>query len=226
MIKLIALYMTYFIILFVIYSSIGFGLINGEPLRNIIGIIIFVLLSGWVGLITKQIITQNKINNLKTISVPKEKSPLEELEEYESYFKSFVYHDLNQHKCIEQIDKMRTKYLSIDRLLSENFSVNDLTYATYKNGIDEVLRVFNKNTHSIVKRFKIYDKTSETAKVYLSEIDTFFNNNNIIVDRMDKLQLELVRLDDYSQLSTSTIENLISQTHLYKNEKEINDNEQ
>ena len=161
------------------------------------------------------------------IPIEVKSSPTDILKENMDIFGQYSVERKPTGKIVEQttvqIKRLLGKLDNLDKLLDSTFSKTDLTYVTYKDSLDSVLKSFIRNLRGIRKRVDVFDydswiagDRSEISQKYLSDIEEMYEQNETILDSMDSLISELVSLDDVADFSLDTINNLIAQTQGYK----------
>lgn len=225
--KLFAYYGSYLFIMFILFSR---KLVNIMSYRGgkLIGCIIIAILSALLVYLTFDTIHSENMKRLSETNKPKqpEKTELEKLNDFVDVFASKAAYEVPNMIQDELVQaKHSAAYLSsrvkdINNLLTETFSINDVTYAAYKSNIDEILRTINANFAAILKRFSMFrsewTSKSDIASTYEKEIQTFLQYNTEIQNKIEELTLELVRLSDSGQKTDSQkLTELIEQTKNY-----------
>ncbi|MDD6827875.1 MAG: hypothetical protein PUE12_17525 [Oscillospiraceae bacterium] len=231
--RLLPVYAGFLAAVFVIYSKKCLHLINGNPVRTIAGILIMLIMLGLVMYLTISAVKREQINSLPAIETTAPKlTETQKLDGFVTFFRSAVTHNLGPFETkkkdfFEMCAGMKQKNENIRRLLAESFSPDDLTYRTYINTLDEVMRIFNSNLNGIKKRLEVFDyaewnrdNNDEHATAYISEINNLYEKNYVVIDNMDDLMHELVQLDDISDVPLDKINRLVEQTQNYKKIKE------
>lgn len=149
-------------------------------------------------------------------------------------------------QVIDQIERMEKKKLALFDLLGHKFDPGELSYRRFSNVIHEVNRLFYQYIRGIVSRLNVFDATeydkfagSGTRKPswlsgkllqeraalyqeYVTYITGSIGANEEILLKLDKLLLEISRLDstDYEAIEAMPgmreIDALIQQTKFYK----------
>lgn len=145
--------------------------------------------------------------------------------------------------ALDQMDRMRKKKVTIMNVLNQRFEPAEISYKKFASVTDEVEKLFYLNVRSVLNRIHVFDESEldrfkeqthssfspellqKKASVYNAHIsfikDSLMNNEEILL-KLDKLLLEISRLDS---LEPGDIENmpcmkeideLIKQTKLYK----------
>ncbi len=145
---------------------------------------------------------------------------------------------------IDQVERMEKKKLALFDLLGHKFDPGELSYRRFSNVIHEVNRLFYQYVRGIVSRLNVfdateYDKFAGTRKPswlsgkllqeraalyeeYVTYITGSIGANEEILLKLDKLLLEISRLDstDYAAIEAMPcireIDALIQQTKFYK----------
>ncbi|MBO9596628.1 MAG: hypothetical protein J7559_02230 [Cohnella sp.] len=148
-------------------------------------------------------------------------------------------------QAIDQIERLEKKKQSLFDLLARKFDPNELSYKRFSGVIHEVNRLFYQYVRGIVSRLNVfdateYDKFAGTQKKpswlsgkllqeraalyqeYVAYITGSIGANEEILLKLDKLLLEISRLDstDYKAIEAMPgmreIDALIQQTKFYK----------
>lgn len=230
--KLLPVYAGFLAAVFLIYSKHGLHLINGTFLRTAAGIIIMILLIGLVIFLTLNAVKQAQLSDLPAIETTAQVSETETLNRFTDFYRSLQNRNYGpfEKKKKEIFDiclSMKQKNDALRKLLSESFSEGDLTYSTYISTLDEVMKIFNSNLNGIKKRIEVFDykewsrdSSDEHAAAYISEVDSLYEKNYVVIDHLDDLLHELVLLDDISDVPLEKVNALIEQTQNYKKVKE------
>lgn len=147
-------------------------------------------------------------------------------------------------QAIDQIERMEKKKLSLFDLLAHKFDPNELSYKRFSNVIHQVNRLFYQYVRGIVSRLNVFDAAEYdifagtqkkpswlTGKLvqeraalyqeYVTYITGSIGANEEILLKLDKLLLEISRLDstDYKTIEAmpgmQEIDALIQQTKFY-----------
>ena len=228
--RLPILYAIYIGLLLLIFGSMKvFGVVLTP--KVIVGcVIVFLgLTGGALGLTVLAFVEYKKLQLELKAGIPIEvkSSPTDILKENMDIFGQYSVERKPTGKIVEQttvqIKRLLGKLDNLDKLLDSTFSKTDLTYVTYKDSLDSVLKSFIRNLRGIRKRVDVFDydswivgDRSEISQKYLSDIEEMYEQNETILDSMDSLISELVSLDDVADFSLDTINNLIAQTQGYK----------
>ena len=145
--------------------------------------------------------------------------------------------------ALEQVQRLKKKKDSLWNVLNQRFEPNEISYKKFITAIIEVEKLFYLNLRNILNKVSIFDETEykhvienntnrftekillEKAELY-KEYTTFINNslniNEEILLDLDKLLLEISKLNSFeiedidNMACMKEIENLIKQTKLYK----------
>ena len=144
---------------------------------------------------------------------------------------------------IEQIQRIKSKKASLWNLLNQRFDSSEISYKKFTSVIIQVEQLFYLNLSNILNKVHVFDEIeykrviekdtsrfsekilSEKAELY-NEYTTFINialnmNEEILLD-LDKLLLEITKLNNFeiddidNMPCMKEIENLILNTKLYK----------
>lgn len=230
--KLFPVYAGFLAAVFLIYSKHCLHLINGNPVRTAAGVIIMLLMLGLVMYLTLAAIRREQLDSLPVIETTAEVSEEERLDSFINFYKYMLSRNLGpfeskKNEFYNICESMKQKNENLQKLLRDSFSTEDLTYNTYINTINEVMKIFNNNLNGIKKRLEVFDyaewkndKNDEHAVAYISEIDNLYEKNYVVIDHIDDLLHELVSLDDISDVPLEKVNRLIEQTQNYKKIKE------
>lgn len=145
--------------------------------------------------------------------------------------------------ALEQMDRMTKKKATLFNVLNERFDTTELSYKKFASVTEEVEKLFYLNVRSILNRLHVFDE-SEFERVrskkptpfsrelvqektnvyneYLSFVTSSLGTNEEILLKLDKLLLEISRLDSFepgdieNMPCMQEIDSLIKQTKLYK----------
>lgn len=227
--KIFIAYILYIAAIFGIYSKRGLYLINGSPVRLIAGIIVFIMLTAVVIALTIHYVKESKILYLKSLGDGKKKAETERLADFIEYFngikRSIGHKDILNiaQTCSVAAKRMTDKQERLRKLLAETFSQTDLTYTSYVESLNEITAIFNNNLNGIRKRIEVFDPAdddSDVSSIYISESAALEERNEQILDSIDNLLLEIVRVDDVNDTSLAKLNKLIEQTKLYQETEE------
>lgn len=231
--KLAPVYIGFLAAVTLIYSRFGLHLINGNPVRTAAGIFIMILLIGLVIFLTVNAIRNEQLNNLPVIETTATVvSEEEKLNNFTVYYGNLRNRNMGPFESKKQefyeiCRSMKTKNDNLQKLLRDSFSTEDLTYNTYVSTLNEVMKIFNNNLNGIKKRLEVFDynewnnnREDEHAVAYISEIDSLYEKNYVVIDHIDDLLHELVLLEDISDVPLEKVNRLIEQTQNYKKIKE------
>lgn len=227
--KLFIAYIFYIAAMIGIYSKWGLNLIDGSPLRLIAGIVVFIMLTAVIIALTVYFVKANKALYLKSLGDGKKKTETERLADFITYFsgieRSSGHKDILDiaQTCTVAAKRMTDKLEQLRKLLGETFSLTDLTYTSYIESLNEITAMFNNNLNGIRKRIDVFDPSdvdSDVSSIYLSESAVLEERNEKMLDTMDNLLLELVRVEDVNDNSLAKLNQLIEQTKLYQETEE------
>lgn len=228
--RLPILYAVYLVLLILIFGAIKvFGVVLTPQIIAGCVIIFLGLTGGTLGITVLTLKEYNRLQlELKSgIPIETKRGTRDELNDYLMIFGQYSVERKPTGKIVGQttvqIKRLQSKLSNLDKLLDSTFSKTDLTYVTYKESLDSVLKLFIGNLRGIRKRVDVFDydswiagDRSEISQKYLSDIEEMYKQNETILDSMDSLISELVSLDDVADFSLDTINNLIAQTQDYK----------
>jgi hypothetical protein len=145
--------------------------------------------------------------------------------------------------ALEQLDRMKKKKDTMSNVLNQRFDTTELSYKKFTSVTQEVEKLFYLNVRSILNRLNVFDE-SEFERVmdqkstqfsrelvqeksnlyteYLSFIKSSLGSNEEIFLKIDKLLLEISRLDSFelgdieNMPCMQEIDSLIKQTKYYK----------
>lgn len=145
--------------------------------------------------------------------------------------------------ALEQLDRMTKKKVTLFNVLNERFDTTELSYKKFASVTEEVEKLFYLNVRSILNRLHVFDESEferlrskkptpfsrelvqEKTNVYneyLSFVTSSLGTNEEILLKLDKLLLEISRLDSFepgdieNMPCMQEIDSLIKQTKLYK----------
>jgi hypothetical protein len=145
--------------------------------------------------------------------------------------------------ALEQLERIRRKKETLLDVLNQRFESGELSYKKFASVIREVEKLFYLNLRSILNRLHVFDeadfasvmtqKTARYSKQLLQEKTNLYNeflsflkysldNNEEILLKLDKLLLEISRLDSFepgdieNMPCMQEIDSLIKQTKYYK----------
>jgi hypothetical protein len=145
--------------------------------------------------------------------------------------------------ALEQLDRMRKKKITLLNVLDERFDTTELSYKKFASVTQEVEKLFYLNVRSILNRLHVFDESEfksvmshkptpisrellqEKTNVYneyLSFVTSSLGTNEEILLKLDKLLLEISRLDSFepgdieNMSCMKEIDSLIKQTKYYK----------
>lgn len=150
------------------------------------------------------------------------------------------HHEINTTK--EHIEQIQSRLQKINAILSEHFTPNEMTYQRFTGIVEEATTRFYANIKTMIKRIRIFD-TKDYLKIsgknsdlslsakqerlhiyteHINYVKKLVDANENIISKMDKLLLELTKLDDFSEESLNNnpaineLNDLIEQTKFYK----------
>jgi hypothetical protein len=145
--------------------------------------------------------------------------------------------------ALEQLDRMRKKKITLFNVLNERFEPTELSYKKFASVTQEVEKLFYLNVRSILNRLHVFDESEfnsvrsqkqtpfsrellqEKTNVYneyLTFVKSSLGTNEEILLKLDKLLLEISRLDSFepgdieNMPCMQEIDSLIKQTKYYK----------
>lgn len=224
-IKLAACYAVYIMAIAALFSK---RLIGITRYRNgaVSGVLIFAMLTFWVLYLTIYLIKKDSIERLKALAGDARKiTPEETLLEYSQYA-NMAARTLDWRikdeiaRMGELAALMDSKLKTIDSLLLESFSRNDLAYVSYKDNIGSVLEEYLSNFKSVKTRADAFDVNwhadNGAALVIESEMQKYLKKNEEILAQVDSFMIELIRLADKdNENSRSAMQTLVEDTRNY-----------
>ncbi|MNW32508.1 hypothetical protein D3C74_94510 [compost metagenome] len=176
--------------------------------------------------------------------------PIKEIKTHEDYVEALYHYrrirmlEDDVTLALSQLDRIRKKRDTLLDVLNQRFDSTELSYKKFASVTLEVEKLFYLNIRSILNRLSVFDETEfesvmnqknarfstellqERRTVY-SEYLTFIKSslatNEEIMLKLDKLLLEISRLDSFepgdieNMPCMQEIDSLIKQTKLYKN---------
>ncbi|GAA3401487.1 hypothetical protein ACFFNY_13875 [Paenibacillus hodogayensis] len=145
--------------------------------------------------------------------------------------------------ALEQLERIRKKRETLMDVLNQRFEPGELSYKKFASVIREVEKLFYLNVRSMLNRLNVFDeaefasvmtqKTARFSKQLMQEKTNLYNdflaflkysldNNEEILLKLDKLLLEISRLDSFepgdieNMPCMQEIDSLIKQTKYYK----------
>lgn len=145
--------------------------------------------------------------------------------------------------ALEQLDRMIKKKDTLLNVLNQRFEPTELSYKKFASVVQEVEKLFYLNVRSILNRLNVFDESEfesvmnnkstrfsrellqEKTNVYneyLSFMKSSLGSNEEILLKLDKLLLEISRLDSFepgdieNMPCMQEIDSLIKQTKYYK----------
>lgn len=175
--------------------------------------------------------------------------PIKELKAEEDYVLAFnQYKNMKMLKkeisfALEQVPRLKRKKESLLRVLNQRFEPNEISYKKFTNVIIQVEKLFYLNLSNILNKVSVFDEAeykhvlehntsrftkkillekTELYKEYITFINKSLNINEEILLDLDKLLLEISKLNSFevedidNMACMKEIENLIKQTKFYK----------
>jgi BMFP domain-containing protein YqiC len=145
--------------------------------------------------------------------------------------------------ALEQLDRMRKKQETLLNVLIQRFEPNELSYKKFASVTQEVEKLFYLNVRSVLNRLNVFDESefesvrsqkssrfslellqekTEMYNEHLSFVKNSLGTNEEILLKLDKLLLEISRLDSFelgdieNMPCMQEIDSLIKQTKYYK----------
>ncbi len=175
--------------------------------------------------------------------------PVKQMKTHEDYVDALTHYrrvkvledDINL--ALGQLDRMRKKKDTLFNVLNERFDTAELSYKKFASVTQEVEKLFYLNVRSILNRLNVFDESEfksimsqkpsrfsrelhqEKTNVYneyLSFVRSSLDTNEEILLKLDKLLLEISRLDSFepgdieNMPCMQEIDSLIKQTKYYK----------
>jgi hypothetical protein len=175
--------------------------------------------------------------------------PVKQIKTHEGYVEALIHYrrvkalqgDISL--AVGQLDRMKKKKETLINVLDQRFDRAELSYKKFSSVTDEVEKLFYLNVRSILNRLNVFDESEfesvmrhkttkfspellqEKTNVYndfLSFMRTSLGTNEEILLKLDKLILEITRLDsvelgDIEKMPCiQEIDSLIQQTKYYK----------
>jgi hypothetical protein len=175
--------------------------------------------------------------------------PVKEIATHEDYVEALnqykhvrsLEEDINL--ALEQLDRMKKKRTTLLNVLNQRFDASELSYKKFSSVTYEVEKLFYLNVKSILNRISVFDESEflsvmsqkptkfsreilqEKTNVYneyLSFMKSSLSTNEEILLKLDKLLLEISRLDSFepgdidNMPCMQEIDSLIKQTKYYK----------
>ncbi|MFD2118055.1 hypothetical protein ACFSTH_01535 [Paenibacillus yanchengensis] len=175
--------------------------------------------------------------------------PVKKINTHEDYvdallrFKQVTVLEGDINLALEQLDRLRKKYDTLFHVLHQRFDSTELSYKKFASVIKEVEKLFYLNVRSILNRLSVFDeaefksvmlqKTTRFSQQIQQEKTNLYNefltfmkdslsNNEEILLKLDKLLLEISRLDSFeagdieNMACMQEIDSLIKQTKYYR----------
>ncbi|WP_373228900.1 hypothetical protein [Cohnella sp.] len=145
--------------------------------------------------------------------------------------------------ALEQLERLKKKKITLLNVLNQRFEATELSYKKFASVTYEVEKLFYLNVRSILNRLHVFDesefesvmrrKSKPFSRELLEEKTNVYNNyltfmnssigtNEEILLKLDKLLLEISRLDSFepgdieNMPCMQEIDSLIKQTKYYK----------
>lgn len=145
--------------------------------------------------------------------------------------------------ALEQLGRMKKKMSTLLNVLNQRFDPNELSYKKFASVTGEVEKLFYLNVRSVLNRLAVFDESEYrritshpsstlTPKLlqekknvyneYLTFVESSLGTNEEILLKLDKLLLEISRLDSFEpgdiekMPCMQEIDSLIKQTKFYK----------
>jgi hypothetical protein len=145
--------------------------------------------------------------------------------------------------ALEQLGRMKKKKETLLNVLNERFETTELSYKKFASVTQEVEKLFYLNVRSVLNRLNVFDESefeivrsqkssrfspellqekTEMYNEYLSFVKNSLGTNEEILLKLDKLLLEISRLDSFelgdieNMPCMQEIDSLIKQTKFYK----------
>jgi len=145
--------------------------------------------------------------------------------------------------ALEQMERLRKKSDTLLQVLNQKFDPTELSFKKFASVIQEVEKLFYLNVRSILNRLDVYDEseferirnqkpTRFSPEIYQEKMNLYneflsfmkesLGTNEEILIKLDKLLLEISRLDSFdagdfdSMPCIQEIDSLIKQTKYYK----------
>lgn len=175
--------------------------------------------------------------------------PVKQIRTHEDYVEALTHYrrikalEDNISVALEQLDRMRKKKDTLLDVLNQRFDPMELSYKKFASVTEEVEKLFYLNVRSILNRLNVFDETEfnsvmnhkptsfsqklmqekrEMYNEYLSFVKSSLGTNEEILLKLDKLLLEISRLDSFepgdieNMPCMQEIDSLIKQTKYYK----------
>ncbi|RUS45067.1 hypothetical protein [Cohnella sp. AR92] len=179
----------------------------------------------------------------RAVIPPKQLSTPEDYEEALSRYRRVKALEDDIRLALEQIDRMRKKKQTLGDVLGQRFEPGELSYRKFASVTAEVENVFYLNIRSILNRLNVFDESEfrslqnpknarfsqkllqEKTNVYndyLTFVKSSLDANEEILLKLDKLLLEITRLDSFeagdieNMPGMQELDTLIKQTKFYK----------
>lgn len=221
--------------------------IGANAVSTLIGVLVLVVsVLAFIGGNISILLKKDKINitkDYKDNDIGIEKDELSAIEETNR--KTRVFRS-EMNKTTQQMERLNARNEAINAILLQHFKPSEITYKRFKEVIDSVNGVFRENVQKILERVNVFDEDDyislvyrmkknpkeaqdgnnrEKLKIYLEHMNyvkTVIGDNEVIITKMDKLMLELSKLNELnadnieSVSAIQDINELIGQTKYYK----------
>ncbi|MBQ3414425.1 MAG: hypothetical protein IJH39_03580 [Clostridia bacterium] len=220
----------------VLFSNVflGLSLFKGTALT---------LLAGWGAIVSSLVaFFGGNMKILKNEEIHLLAKDVESLDDCISVFEEAIYNgdvfDENIKKNIEQIKRFKRKYNTINDILLQKFSAEEMTYQKFSDVLKEVEKVIYINMRSIINKISAFDmeeyenilKNKIDKKMlpkekldiyegYINFVNEATNTNEEILLKLDKMILEISK---YNSIDGGDIKNMpaiVEMDELIKNAK-------
>lgn len=107
-------------------------------------------------------------------------------------------------QALKQIDRLSKKVNMITIILGQFFDKEEISYKSFMNVVGGIEKVFTDNLRTMINRMAIFDEddylstdgTSESCREYIKTVSSMVELNNSIIDKVDKLLVEVSKLTD------------------------------
>lgn len=219
-------------------GMIGISISKGNPFETAFGITF--LLASILGLTYGSYVLF-----FKTLVLP----PIKQLKTPEDYaeglsrFKRVSPFERDISFALGQLERIKKKIDTLLNVLNQRFDPSEMSYKKFNSVTSEVENLFYLNVRSLLNRLHVFDESEfecvmdqqstrfssqmrqEKVKVfneYISFVKNSIDSNEEILLKLDKLILEISRLDSFepgdieNMTCMQEIDSLIKQTKLYK----------
>ncbi|MCD9025102.1 hypothetical protein K7P76_25145 [Cohnella sp. NL03-T5] len=175
--------------------------------------------------------------------------PVKQIKSHEDYVEALTHYrrvkaledDITL--ALEQLSRMRKKMDTLLTVLNQKFDTTELSYKKFASVTQEVEKLFYLNVRSVLNRLNVFDESefksimsqkqtrfsrellqqkTEMYNEHLSFVKNSIGTNEEILLKLDKLLLEISRLDSFelgdieNMPCMQEIDSLIKQTKYYK----------